>query len=152
MAITITFNDAEFRRQLMQATAKGLQRAGVFLQSQCKVAVSKANPTKHRVKLTASQSAARGGQKSATVFSNMHNAYAGQPPFARTGMGRSSIVYEYNDNPLQPAVRVGVRANGLYMAYLELGTSKIKARPWLIAMLYKHRDMLARLACTGGYR
>ena len=151
MSIRIQFNDDAFKRKLMHATAQGLQRAGVYLQSQCKIAVSKANPHHHRLKFTARQSAARGGQKTGKVYENMHNQYAGQPPFARTGMGRSSIVYEFNDNPISPAVRVGVKQNGLYMAYLELGTSRIKARHWLITMLWKHRDMLARLACMGSF-
>lgn len=149
MAITIQFNDDEFRRWLGRATAAGLQRAGAYLASQCKIAVSKANPHHHVAKLRPGQ---RRGQKTAKVWENMHNAYAGQPPFARTGQGRSSIVYEYNDNPLMPAVRVGVRKNGIYMAYLELGTRKIKARPWLLAMLREHRATIARLACTGGPR
>ena len=149
MSIRIQFNDDAFKRKLMHATAQGLQRAGVYLQSQCKIAVSKANPHHHIAILRPGQ---RRGQKTAKVWENMHNQYAGTPPFARTGHGRSSIVWEFNDDLLAPAVRVGVRANGIYMAYLELGTSRIKARPWLVAMLRKNMAILGRLACTGGTR
>lgn len=149
MTIAIAFHDDEFRRWLQASTAEGLQRAGAYLASQCKIAVNKANPHHKKVKLSPSASKARGGQKTAKVYQNMHNQYAGKPPFARTGHGRDSIVSVYNGNPFSPMVRVGVTKNGIYMAYLELGTRKIKARPWLVAMLEKHQKTLGRLAVTG---
>jgi len=36
------------------------------------------------------------------------------------------------------------------MAFLELGTSHIAPRPWLVATLKKHWRMIGMLAATGG--
>ena len=150
MAIVLKINDDEFKRHIQRATAAGLQRAGIYLHSACVRAVNKSNTHRHVAKFTAKQSAGRGGQKTGVVYENMHNAYAGQPPFKRTGVGQSNVVYEYNDNPLAPAVRVGVRKNALYMIFLELGTRRIRARPWLLEMFHKHKRTLGRLCCMGG--
>jgi hypothetical protein len=149
MTIRIQFNDAAFTQQLARATADGLKRAAAFLTAQCKIAVSKANPHHHVAQLKPHQ---RRGQKKAKVWENMHNRYAGQPPFARTGHGRSNIVWEFNDDPLMPAVRVGVRKNGIYMAYLELGTGRVRSRPWLLVTFEKHRPTIVRLILSGGGR
>ena len=150
MAVRITLHDEEFNRNFRKATAAGIQRAGVFLHSACIRETNKSNVHRHTAKFTASQRAGRGGQKTGVVYENMHNAYAGQPPFKRTGVGQSNIVYEYNDNDRAPAVRVGVRENALYMLFLEVGTGRVMPRPWLLATLRKNMAMLARLACTGG--
>jgi hypothetical protein len=83
------------------------------------------------------------------MYENMHNAYAGTPPFKRTGAGQSYIAWEFNGSVIQPCARVGVMKNGMYMIFLELGTSKIKARPWLKAMLRRYQPQLARLAMSG---
>lgn len=155
MTIEIHFNDVAFKQQLMKATAEGLQLAGTFLAAQCKIAVNKPNPHHHVATLSPQASARRGGQKTAKVYKNMHNQYAGKPPFTRTGHGRDSIVSAYNNNPFMPIVRVGVRQNAVYMAYLELGTKRkgkqvIMPRPWLIATLMKHKETIARLALSKG--
>jgi hypothetical protein len=149
MAVVIKIRAEAFNRHIRKATAAGLQRAGVFLHFRCVQAVNKSNTHRHVAKFTAKQPAARGGQRTGVVYENMHNQYAGQPPFKRIGVGQANIVYEFNDNERTPAVRVGVRKNAMFMLFLELGTGRVMARPWLLLMLLKHRRVLGRLICMG---
>lgn len=139
--IEVQFKDDAFKQQLMKATAEGLQRAMEFFFARCRQAVKKSNTHRHKSKRTRR-----------VVYENMHNRYAGQPPFLRTGHGLSNIVREFNGNLRDPRCRVGVTANAIYMAFLELGTRSIRPRPWLVATLIKNRAMLARLACSGRIR
>ena len=150
MAITLKLNDEAFKSEIRKATAAGLQRAGVFLHARCVQAVNKSNTFRHVAKLTGSQSTNRGGQKSGVTYSNLHNAFAGQPPFKRTGVGQAAIVYEYNGNEKDPRVRVGVRASAIYLLYLELGTRRIGKRPWLLATFNKNRKAIEKLCTMGG--
>jgi hypothetical protein len=150
MAIVLKLRDAAFKAHIRKATAAGLQRAGVFLHSACVRAVNKSNTHRYVKKFSARESANRGGQKTGVTYSNMHNAYAGQPPFKRTGVGQSNICYEFNGDEKNPAVRVGVRKNAMYMLFLELGTGRILARPWLLETLKRNKAVLGRLCCMGG--
>jgi hypothetical protein len=152
MAVVMRIRSSEFKAHIHRATAEGLQRAGVFLHGKCVQAVNKSNTHRHVAKFTASQRAKRGGQKTGTVYENMHNAFAGQPPFKRSGFGQQNVAYEYNGDPNHPVVRVGARKNAAYMIFLEVGTRRILARPWLLAMLKKYRAEIGRLACSGGRR
>lgn len=152
MSLTLKFRGREFNKKLSRATSSGLKRAAVFLHTKHRQEVSRPNQHRHRAQFTSRQRAARGGQKTGVVYENMHNRYAGRPPFLRTGTGRGEIVWEHNGSDRRPAVRIGVTKKGLYMAFLDLGTRRIRPRPWLRATLDKYRSQVARLAATGGKR
>lgn len=128
MAVRLKFYDKEFERHMQKATAKGLQRAGVYLHGACQRAVNVSNPRNNKT-----------GEYD-------QPSKPGEPPRARTGYGRSNIVYEYNGIESAPAVRVGVRKNALYMFWLEIGTRRIKPRPWLVATLMRFKAIIGRLA------
>lgn len=53
----------------------------------------------------------------------------GQPPSVRTGRLRGSITFRVGIDALSPFVDVG--SSVVYAAYVELGTSRMKARPYL---------------------
>lgn len=107
MAVTITLreNYRGFINAFEYATAEGLQRAGLHYHSACRRAVNRSNARNRR-----------SGQ-----YDNPSKP--GEPPRARTGFGRDNIVFEFNDNLHNPAVRVGVIKNALYMFHLEHGFS-----------------------------
>lgn len=86
-------------------------------------------------------------KRSVTVYP--FPAPPGQPPRKRTGFGQSNVVWESNENERSPAVRIGVRENAIYLYYHEVGIRGVK-RPWLVPTLMRHKEMIARLACTGG--
>jgi hypothetical protein len=67
----------------------------------------------------------------------------GQPPQVRRGFGRKSIDLE--EYPSQLYTRLGVRKNAAYMVYLEVGTGRIKPRPWLTRALEETRPALRAL-------
>jgi len=143
--LTLKFHDREFKRHLSRATATGLKRAAVHLHSKCRQAVSKPN-TGTRV---------LGGRDARGKFLPGHTVYdnpsqPGESPHLRTGFGRSQIVWEYNGNDKDPAVRVGATLAGIYMIYLELGTRNVEARPWLMLTLMQQTPTLGVLATGGG--
>lgn len=143
MAIVIRWNGPQLQRALKTATAKGIAMAGVFLQTQCKLAVNRPNTGQRRVR-TRTTSRGRKGS-SYTVYPN--SSKPGEPPKVRTGHGRDNIVHEHDAQV--PASRVGVRRNALYMIYHELGLRGAR-RPWLVATLMRVQGVLARLAAVGG--
>lgn len=55
----------------------------------------------------------------------------GEPPRKRTGYGQRNVLYSLDQR--EGTGRVGVSANAEYMAYLEVGTRRVAARPWLMA-------------------
>jgi len=145
MGLNLKWRGDQFNRHLRRATASGLKRAGSFLHSKCREEVSSPNTgtRKRRKRDTAV------GPKGSSYTVYGQPSRPGQPPRVRTGTGRSEIVREYNGNDRNPAVRVGVTRKGIYMFYLELGTRRIKARPWLLATLMKFRRRIGELAASG---
>jgi hypothetical protein len=103
MSIEIKWYGDKLQKAIGEATAEGLIRAAAQLHSDCRVAVSKSNPRNRRTGINDQPSA------------------PGQPPRLRTGFGRENIVFGFNGDKRNPATRVGVRKNGLYMYWLEVG-------------------------------
>jgi hypothetical protein len=63
----------------------------------------------------------------------------GQPPHRRTGRLRASVAYEVDGM----TGRVGT--NVQYGRWLELGTSRVDARPWLRPALMSSRQKIERI-------
>jgi hypothetical protein len=70
----------------------------------------------------------------------------GEPPRKRTGWLQRNVVYEIDGR--KNTARIGVTAGAKYGAFLELGTRRMRARPWLLATLERVRPELA--AILGG--
>lgn len=146
MSVTLVIRDKELSRQLRNATAVGLKRAAVYFHARVRAAVNRPNTGTRRKRKRTTVA----GKKGSGYTTYDRPSLPGEAPKKRTGHGQSQIVWEFNGDTRDPACRVGVKENGLYMAYLELGTRRIRPRPWLSAMLAQHRAMLGRLAATGG--
>lgn len=143
MASGMKWNGKQFEEQLKQATWEGLSRAGAFYHTRCQLIVSRPNTGKS---VKVKRRTPGGNQRTRTIYPNPSKP--GEPPKLRTGFGRRNIVVNYLK--ASNSVRVGVTANGIYMFYLEVGTRRIARRPWLMRTLIDNREMIGRLAATGG--
>ena len=140
------FRQKEFNRRLSRATSVGLKRAAVFYHARCRQAVNVANTGERRTRTRDTVAGAKGSGY--TVYNKP--SQPGEAPHKITGKGQSEIVWEHNDQPKRPAVRVGVKKGGMHMIFLEVGTKTIASRPWLLATLEKFWAMIGKLAATGG--
>lgn len=71
----------------------------------------------------------------------------GEPPRKRTGAGQRGIQSEFD--AAIPAGRVGMLPNAKYMVYLNFGTKRIAARPWIEVTLERNKQLLGLLLQTG---
>jgi hypothetical protein len=122
MAVKLRYHDRRFRRVVRGSVADGLRRAGKLYRDECRRVVGRENP---------------GNRPSRP----------GEPPRKRTGTGQANIVFEENRDV--PAVRVGVTREALHMIDLELGTRRVRPRPWLLPTLIAQRAAIGRLAASG---
>ena len=110
--------------ELQRSAAEGVQRAGSLLQTRARLLANRPARRIRRKRTRATTAGPKGSQYTEYVGSR-----PGQPPALRTGFGRRSITMQFLRQRL--VARVGPAANAVYMAYLELGTARIKPRPWL---------------------
>ncbi len=68
----------------------------------------------------------------------------GEPPRKQTGRGRASVAWEI----VGLVARVG--SNVPYMRFLELGTYRIRARPWLRRALAESMGAIRRILAGNG--
>lgn len=107
-----------------------VQRAAVYFWNACRQAVNvSADPQRRRRKRDTS--VRHGGRKGSSYNVYVAPSQPGQPPRKRTGFGQANIHKEFDRANL--IAYVGVKAPGKYMLHLDLGTQRIKARPWLKA-------------------
>lgn len=142
MSVILTWRGEAFRQNFANATREGIMRASVYYHTACRRAVSVPNsgvrvPVKRRTK--------GGNKRTRTIYPNPSKP--GEPPRLRTGFGQRNIVHEFD--PVYPAARVGVRRNAMYMFYLEIGTLRVRRRPWMLPTLQKNQATLGRLAALG---
>ncbi len=71
----------------------------------------------------------------------------GEPPRKRTGWLQQHVVREYDEGTL--TARVGVTKNAAYGLYLELGTKRMAARPWLMTTVNKLMPQMQALMGKG---
>lgn len=88
--------------------------------------------------------------KSVTIYP--YPSKPGEPPRKRTGWLQRHVLMEFAEakagNQTLMASRTGVGRNAIYGLYLELGTRRVKPRPWLVATLLKHRGMIGQLMAS----
>jgi len=86
------------------------------------------------------------GRGSYTVYPNPSKP--GEPPRKRTGWLQRHVQREYDRANLSS--RVGLATGALYGLFLEMGTRKMAARPWLLATLKKLLPQIEQQATGGG--
>lgn len=107
--------------RLREAHVRGLLRAVAHLHSRILQVLNVPN-TGTRVRRSR-------GRGSYTAYLNPSKP--GEPPRKRTGWLQRNVVYDVDKQRL--SARVGLTVNAKYGIYLELGTSRMHPRPWLLA-------------------
>ena len=144
----IEWHGENVKRVINQALERNMRAACIHLQSAVKNLIS----TRAVIRRTRGQT----GQRGRPVF---ESSRPGMPPHLRTGTLLGSIQYRVDRGPigivgtdrariLAGAKTVSPRTVRGYGAYLELGTRKMAARPYLRPALIRERDTLARILAT----
>lgn len=141
------FDASRLIGQIKDGAHRGVGQAGAALQREYKIMLSKPGPSKGRIKgaifKIKGALAKRLGKEQV-----IRSSEPGEPPRYRTRDLLNSIQSTFEGPAL---VRVGTHL--LYGLWLELGTIKMKPRPWLRAGLVIMREELARIiiaAMKGG--
>lgn len=137
--VKLTLDAARLVAAVEARAREGIARATVFLHQKTLEVLNTSNPgerRKHRTRKTKSGRAA-----SHTVYASP--SQPGEAPRKRTGWLQRNVKYEL-DLPAFTG-RVGVGVNAKYGAYLELGTRRMRPRPWLFATLVRHLPQLRAL-------
>jgi len=71
----------------------------------------------------------------------------GEPPREQFGNLKKSVTMESFSDQLK--VRVGIPRNTIYGFWLEVGTKRIKPRPWMLLTLKQQLPTLGRIAAGG---
>lgn len=77
-----------------------------------------------------------------TVYPNPSKP--GEPPRKRTGWLQRHVLEQYDQNKLEAIV--GLATAAIYGLFLELGTRRMRARPWLLATLKKYWGQMQAIA------
>ncbi|GAB4133041.1 MAG: hypothetical protein Kow0040_14780 [Thermogutta sp.] len=135
MSVRIEWHGDKLADRLEKKLGNAVKQAAVLLQNRARIL---ANTPARRIR--AKRTRDTSGGKRGSQYTLFIPSAPGRPPALRTGFGRRNITMEFH--PKQLIARVGVRTNAAYMAYLELGTRKIKARPWLRPAMEQTREAI----------
>lgn len=86
--------------------------------------------------------------KRKTIVKSVHvPSKPGEAPRLQFGNLQKSVLMQ--EFPSELRVRVGIPKNTIYGFWLEVGTGRIKPRPWMLATLREQLPTLGRLAAGG---
>lgn len=130
----------KFEEGLKEKLVGRLEAVGIFLQGEARTLISKSS---HKVVW---ETGPRGGRKRREI-KGANRSKPGEPPHKDTGFLRSSVAWrtEIGDDALR--VVVGTSVN--YGYWLEMGTTKMAARPWLRPTLDNNRERVRSLMAEG---
>lgn len=117
-------NQQQIQAGIVAAAWEGLLRAVVYYHSALLAALNVSNPRPHETP-----------------------SPPGQPPRKRTGWLQRNVLYETDEKA--GLARVGITKNARYGLFLELGTGRMAARPWLLATLQRVWPRMQALAGSG---
>ena len=133
----IEWNEEEMRGALGAQMDKNLAAAGLLLVSEVRKVISTPSRT------VAAGSTKSGKSKKILGRRGSNPSKPGEPPHKDFGTLRNSITYEVQQG--LRAVWVGSKLD--YSLFLEFGTSKMAARPYLRPTLMRNADRVAAMIC-----
>jgi HK97 gp10 family phage protein len=120
MSSKINWHGDAAKAKIRAEMGRRIRAASIIVQNRAKVLLS---------------TAGTGKVKGKRVGPVAHSA-PGEPPRKQTGTLRASVTYEIDDARMAGRVGTNIR----YGRHLELGTSKMAARPWLRRALAESRS------------
>lgn len=126
------------RTEIKAGARRNLKAAAILLQNHAKELVSVDGTT--QVPATSKKTGRK--LKRTNLAYNTNPSKPGEPPHVQTGRLRASISHEVT------GVTARVGTNLEYGRYLELGTRKMAARPWLRRSLTEAWTQLQRILST----
>ena len=123
--MTVRVDDEAFRRRLMGAVERGLGQQGAYTQGAIQQKIGRSQPI--------------GRSKSGRTWGK-NPSLPGEPPKKVTGELQRSIAWVTESDTSSIALQVGTNLE--YGRYLELGTSKMVARPYLRATLLERLNRI----------
>ena len=138
---TLRWNGEQAVKLVLAAGWQGIKRATVFFWDTLTKKVLVVPNTGKRVRR---KRTTRAGVKGSSYTIYPDPSEPGEPPRLRTGQLRKNVIKELDREHLKS--RVGVTKNAIYGAYLELGTRRVRARPWLFETLKQITPQLKAIA------
>lgn len=127
-----------FFNGIEQRVATGVRRAGQYLAVAMRDRININCPAFHEAGDLSNLPGRHPGAAAATA--KQHSPVGG-PPYLETGNLHDSVRSEMDDESGDsPTATVGTDVE--YGKYLEFGTSKMGARPWILSTLYQESDEL----------
>lgn len=136
MASHIEWFGEQWTREMRDMYRKRMIAAAIYLANVIKADISQSGTLRYSV--------GKSGRFGKTVR-NFTHSIAGNPPYMQTGLLRSSIAWELVKGGPSNAELARVGTNLLYGLYLEKGTRKMAARPFLEVNLRKHSATISAI-------
>lgn len=118
---------------MQKELSQNIEKACIFLKDQIKTLIG------------TDQERMRSNGEKGVYYKGLNPSQPGQPPHKLVGFLQRSIAHEM----AQDKSTGFVGTNLDYGLYLEMGTSKMAARPWLRSSLAKHSTTIANIINTG---
>jgi HK97 gp10 family phage protein len=129
-----TWNGDQYLKELEEKLARNVERAAIHL----------VNEIKENLNISGDPFKASSGA-SGVHYKNENPSQPGEMPHKMLGDLQRSITYEIEADKL--SAKVGTNID--YGAWLELGTSKMAARPYLRPTLAQEQDTIKNIITTG---
>lgn len=131
----IEWRGDQWTQELRVGLRRNVAAAATYLVNVIKADISQSGALRYSV--------LPGGKFKKTVR-NFTHSIAGNPPYMQTGLLRSSIAWEFARGPSNTEIaRVGT--NLKYGLYLEKGTRKMAARPYIEVNVRKHQSTISAI-------
>lgn len=137
---SLKWDGERVKQSVIEAGWDSIRRVTVWFWQRVQDTLSVPNPgTRVTIK--------RGKNKGKTKTVYLYPSKPGEPPRVRTGNLKKNVLYEFDQAALRS--RVGLTAQAIYGAFLELAKSRRRRREWLLVTLKKNLQLMRQIASGG---
>jgi HK97 gp10 family phage protein len=140
-------------KELGEDLSRNLEAAAIYFKGKVKEAINRSQPYKRstNTQITTHENGKvierikREAENAGIYYYGLDPSEPGQPPKKVTGFLQRSIAHEMSEDKTQAFVGSGLD----YAYYLETGTRKMAARPFLQSTLLAEQDKIAKIIAEG---